>query len=288
MKTLHNKISKESIIDILFIIIGSIISSIGINMFLSHAKLLSGGVTGIALIFDYKFAIPSGYMILFLNIPLFILSFKKLSRDFTLYSMIGTFALSMALILTKPFSSILNIGDTLLLCLYGGVISGTGFGLVFSHHGSTGGFDIITMVLRKKYSHLEIGKISFIINSLIVVASSFIFGISSALYTMASMYISSGTVDRVVRGLNQRKVALIVTGQEDEMANHIMKELKRGVTCLYGEGAYTKEKKKMLYVIVPLAQIPELKNIVSAIDDKAFISFLDASEVNGKGFKNVI
>lgn len=280
--------TKDNFIDLFFIILGSTISSIGVNMFLTHAKLLSGGVTGIALILQYLFKFEAGYVILALNIPLFILSAFKLSKKFTIYSAIGTMAFSIGLILTHPISNILNINDNLLYCLYGGVVNGIGFGIVFVHHGSTGGFDIVSMMIRRRYTNLNIGKISFSINLVIVTISAFIFGLPNALYTLIAMYITSFVLDNVVKGINKSKSVIIITEKEEEIAACIMKELHRGVTYLYGEGAYTKEGRKILLCVVPLAQLPELKNIVTYRDNKAFISIADASEIVGKGFKENI
>lgn len=279
------KIDKTNIIDILFIVLGSFLGSIGVNMFLIHASLLSGGVTGVALILQYIFKVQAGYVILILNIPLFILSLKKLNRRFSLYSLVGILTFSISLILTHPISNILNINDKLLYCIYGGVVNGVGFGLVFSHRGSTGGFDIISMLIRKKYSSYNIGKISFGINLIIVAISAFIFGLPTALYTLIAMFTTSVVLDNVVKGLNQSKAVLIITEKEEEVAELIMKRLHRGVTCIYGEGGFTKVKKKIIYCIVPLSQVPELKAIIVNADDKAFLSILDASEVQGKGFK---
>jgi len=280
------KMYKTNIIDILFIILGSFLGSIGVNMFLIHANLLSGGVTGIALIFQYIFKIQAGYMILILNIPLFLLSLKKLNRKFSIYSLVGILTFSISLILTQPISNILNINDKLLYCVYGGVVNGIGFGLVFSHRGSTGGFDIISVLIRKKYTSYNIGKISFGINLIIVTISAFIFGLPSALYSLIAMFTTSFVLDNVVKGLNQSKVVLIITEKEEVVEELIMNKLHRGVTCLYGEGAFTKVKKKILYCIVPLSQLPELKELIVNIDKKAFLSILDASEVQGQGFRS--
>ncbi|GLC31655.1 YitT family protein [Clostridium omnivorum] len=281
-------IKKENIIDLVFIIIGSFISSMGINMFLTHARLLSGGVTGIALIIQYVFNIQAGILIILLNIPLFVISFLKLDRKFTIYSLVGTITLSVALIITHPIANVLNINDKLLYCLYGGVVNGIGFGLVFTHNGSTGGFDIISMIVRRKYSNINLGKISFAINLIIVSVSAFIFGLSSALYTLIAMYITSFVLDNVVKGFNQRKMVLIITEKEEEVSKIIMTKLGRGVTYLYGEGAYTEVNKKILYCIVQSSQVPEIKRIVTNIDKKAFLTFVDATEVQGKGFKNAL
>lgn len=278
-------LNKDDLIDLLFIIFGSFLVSLGVNMFLTHAKLLSGGVTGLALIVQYLFKIKAGYIIMLLNIPLFILSMRRLDRKFTLYSLVGIVSFSLSLILTEPLSTILNMDDNILYCLYGGVVNGIGLGLVFSHNGSTGGFDIISMLIKKKYSYLNIGNISFGINLIIVSIGAFIFGLPNALYTLIAMYTTSLVLDKVVKGLNQSKTVFIITEKEEEVSDLILTKLHRGVTYIYGEGAYTKESKKILYCIIPLVQLPELKNIVTSLDDKAFISISDTSEIQGKGFK---
>lgn len=280
-----NFLTKDNIIDFIFIIAGSLIGSVGVNMFLTHAQLLSGGVTGIALMLQYLFKIQASYIILVLNIPLFILSALKLDKKFTLYSLVGLLSFTIGLMITHPISNILNLNDKLLFCLYGGVVNGLGFGLVFVHHGSTGGFDIISMLIKKKYSNFDLGKISFSINLAIVTISAVIFGLPSALYTLIAMYITTFVLDNVIKGLNQTKSVLIITDKEKEVSERILKDLNRGVTYLYGEGAYTEERKKIIYCIIPLSQLPELKSIVKSIDNKAFMSISDAYEVHGKGFQ---
>jgi uncharacterized membrane-anchored protein YitT (DUF2179 family) len=283
-----NFFNKDTLIDVFFIISGSFITSIGINMFLTHAKLLSGGTTGIALIFQYLFKVQAGYIIFLLNIPLLILSWFKLNKRFTIYSVIGAISLSLSLILTHPVSNILNINDNLLYCLYGGGISGIGYGLVFAHKGSVGGFDIISMIIKRKYTNFKIGKIGFIVNLVIVSISSFIFGLTSSLYTLVAMFITSFVLDNVVKGFSLKKLILIITEKPEEIADIIITQLHRGVTNIYGEGVYTKNQKKILYCVIPLSQLPELKTVVKTIDNTAFLTIVDASEVEGKGYRNAV
>lgn len=277
-------LNKNDIVDLLFIIFGGVLCSISVNMFLVKANLLSSGVTGLALLFQYLFRIPSGLVILILNIPIFLISSKKLNKRFTLYSLAGMLTISLSLMLTRPFSNILNINDNLLYCFYGGVINGIGAGLVFAHNGSLGGFDIIAMLIKRKYSNFNIGNITFGINLVIISFGAVVFGLPSALYTLIAMYITSFFLDKVVKGLNQSKSVFIITEMEEHISDVILKKLHRGVTYIYGEGAYSKEKKKILYCIVPLAQLPELKRIVTEADNTAFISISDTAEIQGKGF----
>ena len=276
--------SKNFYVDILVIIIGSFISSLGVNLFLSNAKLLSGGVTGIALILQYLWEVPSGITVFLLNIPLFFVSYKYLNKRFTIYTAIGMLSFSTALMITKPLSTLVQVDDMLLYCIYGGVLSGIGSGLIFYRNGSTGGTDIITMVIRKKYSNFDIGQVGFAFNLIIVTVSIFIFGLPRALYTLISMFITSTILDKVLNGFTSKKLLLILTEKEDDIINYVIKDMNRGITALMAEGGYTRDKKRLLYVAVTTSQMISLKTKILRVDPKAFITILDVSEVKGKGF----
>ena len=279
--------SKNFYIDVVVIILGCFIYSLGVNLFLTNAKLVSGGVTGIALILQYVSDIPSGITVFLLNIPLFFISYKFLSKRFTLYTAIGMLSISLSLIITKPLSALIQVNDILLYCIYGGVLCGIGMGLVFYRNGSTGGIDIITMVIRKKYSNFEIGKLNFGFNLIIVAIAAIIFGLPQALYTLISMFIQGTILDKVLNGFTSKKLLLILTEKENEIINYVINDLHRGITSIMAEGEYTHSKKKMLYVAITSSQFISLKNKILRIDPKAFITIIDASEVNGKGFINI-
>lgn len=279
--------NKSFYVDVVVIILGCFISSLGVNLFLSNAKLLSGGVTGICLILQYLWNIPSGITVFILNIPLFIVSYKFLSKRFTIYTAIGMISFSTALMLTKPLSSLVQVDDTLLYCIYGGVLSGIGYGLVFFRNGSIGGTDIITMVVRKKYSNLDIGKVGFGFNLIIVTLAAFIFGLPKALYTLLSMFITSTILDKVLNGFTSKKLLLVLTEKEEDIITYVIKDMHRGITSLMAEGGYTHNQKKLLYIAVTTSQMISLKNRILRIDPKAFITIIDVSEVKGKGFQSI-
>ena len=280
-------INKQMIFDFIIIFIGCIIASLGVNLFLVNAQLLSGGATGIALILQYLYNIPSGITMFLINIPLFFISYKMLNKKFTLYSAVGMVSLSISLIITKPLSNIVKVDDLLLYCIYGGVLCGLGYGLVFLRNGSTGGTDIIAMVIRKKYSNFEIGKLSFAINCIIVFIGALIFGLPKALYTLISMFIQVTLIDKVINGFNSKKLLLILTEKEEDVIQYVIKDMNRGVTSLIAEGEYTHDLKKMLYIAVTSSQMVHLKNKILKVDPKAFITIVDVSEVNGKGFYKI-
>lgn len=267
---------------------GTLICSLGINLFIINAHLVSGGITGIALILQYLFKIPVGYTVLILNIPLMILSFFKINRHFTFMTIIGTLSISFTLLLTDFTKDFLPSEDPLILCIYGGVLTGLGLGIVFANRGSTGGFDVLSALIKKKYPDAELGSISFVLNTLIVLLGAIFFGLTKALYSLILMYISGFVVDRVIKGFNRKKLILIITEYENDMSKAIMKDVQRGVTFLYGEGAYTHHERKIIYCVVSLSQVPAVREIASLTDPKCFISILDVSEVLGYGFRKDI
>lgn len=278
-------VTKQNTINIVYTILGCFITAIGINMFLVNAHLLSGGVSGIALILQYTLKFPAGISFLVINLPLLLLSYKIMGKKFTAMTMIGTIAFSIAIDVTAPFQNLLKLKDTIILCVYGGVLSGLGMGLVLSNYGSTGGLDILSAIIKKKHENFEFGTTSFIINMIIVSVGAVFFGIYSALYTLFSIYISSFVIDRVLKGFSRQKLVMIITNEEKKISNNIMYSLKRGVTFLYGEGAYTGKKRMIIYCVVSLNQLPLLKNVVTQTDKNSFISVIDISEVQGEGFK---
>ncbi|POO86897.1 YitT family protein [Clostridium sp. 3-3] len=280
---------RANIFDVLIIFLGCIIASLGVNVFLSHAQLLSGGATGLGLLVEYTTNIPAGITLFLINIPLLAVSFKKLSRSFTIYTTIGMLSLSISLMITKPIDSAINIDglDLLLYCIYGGVLCGIGYGLVFLRNGSTGGTDVVTMLIRKKHSNFNIGSLGFSLNVIIIIIGAFIFGLPQALYTLISLFIQSIVLDKMLKGFSSKKLLLILTKKEADVINYVIKDLHRGVTSLLAEGEYTHDRKKMLYCIVTARQMVELKNTIYQIDPSAFITIVDISEVRGKGFMNI-
>jgi len=237
---------------------------------------------------QYIFNIPMGITILILNIPLLILSILKINKRFTAFTILGTVSLSIFLMLTSSLSNVLAPVEEsyrLLYCIYGGVLSGIGIGIVFSNEGSTGGMDIIAIYVKKKYG-IEVGIMSFIINFLIVAVGSVLFDFKVGLYTLIAMYITSTVMEKVINGLNRRKMLLIVSEKEKEVSDAILNNFNRGVTILYGEGAYTNHRKNVMYCVVSLGQLPQIKRVIKDIDKGAFISIIDIAEVQGNGFKS--
>lgn len=269
---------------IVFILLGSLISALAINMFIIPHNLISGGVGGIAIIIQYLSGIPSGVFILIFNIPIFIIGLKEVDRDFIIFSLIGTLSLSGFLIATGSVSKLFKLDDVLLSSVYGGVMSGIGLGIAFKNRGSQGGTDILAVVFKRRMG-INIATVSLAMNILVVAVGAFISNVETALYTLVSMYITSQVMDRVIEGFERKKMIFIVTEKEKEVSNGIMQEIGRGVTFFYGEGAYTGDSKKVLYCIVTSRQLSRTMKIVEDIDPQSFISIVDTAEVQGHGFK---
>ena len=268
------------------IFLGSLIAACSINLFVVPSHLLTGGVTGIAMIIYYLADLPIGLQTLLYNLPLLIASYKLLGRKYTIDVVFGTVIFSICLDATKFLSTYAPVDDLMLASIFGGVFNGIGYGLVFRMNGSTGGFDIVGAIVKKYYS-MNMGSAIFGFNCVTVSIAGFLFGIVPAMFTLICMYTNSVVTDKVIAGLNRRKAVLIVSERSKEIADGIMNEIKRGVTFLHGAGAFTGNERNIVMVVVSLTQIAKLKIIVNAIDRNAFMIIMSASEVVGRGFSKL-
>ena len=266
------------------IIVGITIMSIGVNGFLRQAHLLSGGVAGVSTAINYLSNINVGFITFFINIPIFILGFIFLDKDFLITSLINMILFSVIIGITQEIGSIIPVDDILLQSVYGGILCGVGNGLVFRTKSSLGGTDIIGAILKNKLN-IEMKNTSFGINLAIVSVSSLLFGLNLALYTLISMFINAQVMSYIKDALNYEKAVMVFSNNSQPIANEIMDTLVRGVTFLEAEGGYTQEKKKIIYCVVLSREIPKIKEIALKYDERAFISVNDINEVKGKGFK---
>lgn len=263
--------------------IGCLLSAISINLFLVPHHLLSGGVSGLAIIFYYLVKWPIGLQILAMNLPLFYAAYRLLGKEYFLKTIYGTALFSFFVDATGYLSNFQLIDDPLLSAITGGVITGIGSGLIFRANGSGGGLDIISSIMKKYYS-LNVGITSFSMNCLIMVAGALLFGIKLAILTLISMFISANITDNVVQGFNRKKTVYVVSYKTDEIIKVILKEVGRGATILHGEGAFTRQEKQVIFVVVSLTQIGQIKLLIEDVDPHAFMIVQDAVEVLGRGF----
>lgn len=276
----------EIIKKLFFVFLGNLLCAIAFNAFFIPSNLLSGGVGGVAILIQYLTDISSGIAVFVINIPLFILGFKKIDRQFLFYAFISMFTLSFLLTLTRDIGNYFQMEDVLLGAVFGGVLNGIGMGLMFRNRTCQGGLDIVAIILKNKYN-INIGTGLMAVNTVIISLSSLLLGYKSAMYTLIAMYIGYQVLDKVQVGFDVRKNVVIISDKEEELAHAIIERLNRGVTYLEGMGAFTNEDKKVLYCIVTSKEIAKLKVIVDEIDPAAFLTINDVVEVKGKGFKNV-
>lgn len=264
------------------ILLGSFLAALSINTFFVTSGLLAGGVAGIGLIVRHTLGLPLSLTIVITNIPLVLLGWRYLHRGYMIRTLAGTCGLALFVAVLPPIQLPMK-QDLLLMAVFGGILKGVGFGLTFKGRGSTGGTDIIALVLNRLYG-LGIGLVNFYVNAGIVVAGAFLFNLHLIGYTLIAMYIGGVVTDRVQMGLNQGKMVLIVSDKSDTIAPLILHRLRRGVTILDGEGAYSHARKRVLLTTVKLFQIAKLKELVAAEDPAAFVIVTDTSEVVGRGF----
>lgn len=265
------------------IILGCLISSGAINLFLVPAHLLSGGLAGIAIILYFLFSLPIGVQVMVYNLPLLFAAYKTLSREYIADVVFGTVMFSVALDATRFLNAYAPLTDPMLSAIFGGTLTGVGYGIIFRMNGSSGGLDIVAAIVKKYYS-FNMGAVIFAINCVIMAFAALLFGLAPALYTLISMYMSSYVTDMVVDGFNHRKVLLIISEKPEQIAEAIIHEVGRGVTFLEGEGAFTNQERRVLFVVASLTQIAKLKLIVNLFDKNAFMIVMSANEVMGRGF----
>ena len=275
---------KISITDIAGILLGAAILAFVIQFILLPAHLLTGGVTGIAIILNFLTGYDVWIFYVVLNIPIFIAGFRSISTRFALYSFLGVFALTFFLGICKNLSLNLGIHDLLLSAVLGGVLTGLGGGITLRSKGSTGGLDIVGAIVKKRWGY-NFGTTSFAINIFILGVFLFSNNIELTLYTAISIYVSSKMLDVVESGPSVSKSVMIVSENSEAIATEIMEDLHRGCTCLTGQGAYTREDRQILMATVGKRQLPRLKEIVFELDPLAFITINETIEVYGRGFK---
>lgn len=285
---------KNKIIKAALIVAGAFVTSLGLNLFLEPSGIAPGGISGVAVLIN-KIAggrIPVGVLTLILNIPLFIAGYKELGKEFIIKSAVGTILYSVMLDVTvylvepmQRFFSTENYGEaghTMLYAIWGGLLMGIGFGLIFRGGATTGGTDIGARLLQKRMSWLTLGQLvlSLDVFFLLVVALTYR-SILAAMYTGIAVFVSSKVIDIVEAGVNYAKEIYIFTEKPELLASEILRQLERGVTKLNGEGMYTGKPVDILWCVVYNRQVPQLRRIVDRHDPNAFIIVNEVRETKG-------
>ncbi|WP_171046427.1 YitT family protein [Lentibacillus cibarius] len=271
--------------NIAFILLGSAIFSFGIVHFNMQNNLGEGGFTGITLLLYFLWNLDPAISNIVLNVPVFFIGWKFLGRTTFLYTIIGTLAVSLFLSIFQinPFSMHMQ-SDMTLVALFAGVFIGIGLGIIFRYGGTTGGVDIIARIVHK-YVGWSMGRTMFMFDFVVIATSIFTFlDMVQGMYTLVAVYIGARVIDFIQEGAYAARGAVIISGKSDQIADHIIKEMDRGVTILNGKGSFTGEAREVLYCIVGRNEIVRLKNIINDIDPHAFVAVSSVHDVVGEGF----
>lgn len=270
---------------------GAAIQAIGLRLFLVPAELASGGVSGISQLINHYTNWPIGLMVLIGNIPLFLLGWRFLGgRRFALRTAFAVAVYSLFVDLIPRLNLFPANGltdDIFLNALYGAVVSGVGYGLVYRARATSGGSDVLARILNH-YRGVSMTQSYLMVDSAVILAAGFVFGWKKALYAIITLYVSGLVSELTLEGSGTVRTALIITSQPDLVSKRVLDELERGMTILQATGAYTGADRPVLYCVITRSEVSQLKAIVQEIDPLAFIVIGQAYEALGEGFKPLI
>lgn len=279
----------EMLWDSLIVLAGTAIYAVGLYYFVEPSNTAPGGVSGIALLVNYATGFPVGITSALINFPLLILGLIFLGKEFILKTLlsVASFTVIYDYILT-PLHFPYYDGERLMASLFGGIVTGIGLGLVFYAAGSTGGTDIVTKLVQRRFPHMQLGRILLIVDLLIVGASIIVYrSIESALYAIIVIYANTQLINVVVYGNDSGRLLYILSNHYREITDGILSTIDRGVTLLEGEGGYTGEEKKVILCALRKNEYHKVKKLVRSIDPNAFIIAAESFEVEGEGFKDI-
>lgn len=279
----------EAINNTIYIILGCLIMTFSINVFLLPNKLSTGGASGVATILYYKLGIPMGLCIILLNIPLFIISVSKIGFRFSIKTIITTILLSVFLDICK-FESLINYFkvDLFISSIFGGFLMGIASSLILKADASSGGSDLLAQIIYRVKSTQSVSQIMLAIDTGIILTIVVVFkNINLGLYSIISIFVSKKVIDVIFEGIYYTKIITIITDKPRQIIDQIFVKLNRGATINEVTGAYSGQKFSQVIVIVTLPEMVQVKKIVAKYDSRALIYIYSANEVLGKGFKEL-
>jgi len=300
----------KAIRDYTGITVGSALMGLGIGVFLVDARVVPGGVSGLAMAFHYLSdgKLPVGIMMWLMNVPLFLWGIKELGKEFGVRTFVG-FTLSSLWVdffrgdlpIVKGFAlqntaAIRNLlqNDFLFLVLWGAVLLGVGLGVIFKFRATTGGSDIVAAIFQKRW-HSKPGQVIMVVDFFVIVFAGIILSlihqplqrpaIVLTLYAFFLLFISGSLIDIIIDGFNYARAAIIISEKNDEISRAIMRDMDRGVTALKGRGVYTDTDREVIFTVLHRKEVGALKELVHEIDPKSFVIINDVHEVLGEGFR---
>lgn len=270
--------------EVFCIIIGALLSSLALDLFLTPNKIASGGASGLGTVFYNAVGIPVAVTVFAVNVVLFVFGFKKMERKVIFRTLAATFIMSAFI---QVFSFLKPITDNMLLAaVIGGVMLGVGSGLTIVGGASTGGTDFAAIMLNGILKHIPVANFILAIDLTVILFSGFVFkNTGLLLYSMVALYISTRFVDKVIDGFRYARLVYVISGKSSQIAQLLLNELNMGVTALYGKGLYSDKEQTILLCAVRRNDFPKFRKAVEQADKNAFIILTEANEVLGEGFK---
>ncbi len=282
------KSKKAPIIDAIIIILGSGLTALGISCFTVPNNIAPGGVSGLATALAHVIPVSVGVLSLLINIPIFALAYKALGPRPLIKTGIATFFLSffIDLFTLLPMQ---YTGNTVIAAVFGGGLMGVGIGLLFTRNMSTGGVDLLSLILKRKRPDISMGSMMMLLDCIIVAIAVLVFGeIEVALYSIVTIFCSSKVVDAIIQGVEFAKVVYIITENGEDVVRKLTLDLGMGVTQVFARGGYTGRDKMMIMTVARRTELADIHKIVHECDASAFVIYIDATEVRGEGFKSLM
>lgn len=274
---------KDSLLDILIFILGGTLFSVAVNCFTAGNHILNGGFTGIATVLHFLFHVPIGMTVFAFNIPLFLISLKRIGKRFLLRTFAATFILS-ALVDLGAFLPVYK-NDLFLASVIGGALTGTGLGIIFLRNATTGGVDIIAKLVSLKKPHVSMGKSILIFDICVIALGGIVFhNVESMLYAAVAIFVSTQTMDAILYGVKRGTIILVISEKSREIQDLLTKAYGRGVTRLHAEGGYTETPRDVLLCACLDHQASIFTKKIREMDENAFMIVTKAEEILGKGF----
>ena len=286
---------KGLLLDCLYILAGGVCYAVAIGVFSAPNIIAPGGITGVATLLNYMstawnwpFEIPIGVATIVMNVPLLIAAWTVLGRRLAIRTLWGILVSSVLVDLMDPYLNTLYSGEKanlILVCIFGGVILGFAVGLIMRRGGTTGGSEIISRLLEKKFPHMSVGNLIMVVDAVVIAISALVYGhLENAMYAVVFVFISSNVIDRVVYGGRSGKMVLIMTKKQPEVTAAITSQINRGCTLLKAQGGYSGADQKMILCTLRRDELFHLRQVTFKIDPDAFVMVLSTDEVRGLGF----
>ncbi len=265
------------------VFIGSLIAAMGVSMFLSPCKIVSGGLAGLSTTLHYAFGFSLGATPIVANILLLFIAYWILGKEFVMKTVGGAFSFSVLLEILSHFEPMTE--NVFIAAIFGGLLFGLGIGISFSAGGSTGGTDIVGRLVQHYFPSFPIGKAMLFVDGLVIASSLLVFGDRDLIFLgVISLFISSYMVDWVIKRLNVSRIAFVVTSKGAEVTQHLISTSPRGVTVIDVSGGFTNERKQILFCAMKQKEVEDFNRKVKQIDENSFVVFSESQEILGNGF----